>query len=94
MGPVKEPGSEPRDLVLRSPDPPNSDLLKSINASDVTVSEKSPEVGAECATLVTPQPLGKILVFLYVSWCSYIWVFVVMHIFAFGIYLDGFVGFS
>ncbi|KAF3436432.1 hypothetical protein FNV43_RR23524 [Rhamnella rubrinervis] len=59
MGPVKQSRSEPRDLVLRSPDPPNSDLLKSVNASDVTVSEKSPEVGGDCATLVTPQPLAE-----------------------------------
>lgn len=57
--PLKESGSEPRDLALRSPDLRNSDLLKSVNASDVVVSEKSPEVGVECATLVTPQPLGK-----------------------------------
>ncbi|XP_015891975.2 uncharacterized protein LOC107426342 isoform X3 [Ziziphus jujuba] len=57
--PVKESGSDSRDLVLRSPDLPNTDLLNSANASDVIVSEKSPQVGAECVTLVPPQPLAE-----------------------------------
>lgn len=60
---MKESGSEPQDLVLRSPDLPNTDLLNAVNAPDVIVSEKSPEVGVECGTLVPPQPLGGISIF-------------------------------
>lgn len=53
--------------MLRSPDLPNTDLLNSANASDVIVSEKSPQVGAECVTLVPPQPLGALSLFFLFS---------------------------
>lgn len=58
MGPIKESGSQPPEIELRSSDPPSTDSLKAVNGSDATVFERSPDVVAEGEALVSPQPLG------------------------------------
>lgn len=56
--PVKESRAESGDQELRSPDPVNRDVMKSVNGSDEVVPEKSAEVGAEGQALVSPLSLG------------------------------------
>ncbi|CAL8178958.1 unnamed protein product [Prunus armeniaca] len=59
LGPIKESGSQPPEIELRSSDPPSTDSLKAVNGSDATVFERSPDVVAEGEALVSPQPLGE-----------------------------------
>ncbi|RXH84347.1 hypothetical protein DVH24_027246 [Malus domestica] len=59
LGPIKESGSQPPELELRSSDPPTIDSLKAINGPDATALERSPDDVAEGEALVSPQPLGE-----------------------------------
>ncbi|BBH10403.1 AAA-type ATPase family protein [Prunus dulcis] len=59
LGPIKESGSQPPEIELRSSDPPSTDSLKAVNGSDATVFERSPDVVAEGEALVSPQPLVR-----------------------------------